>query len=951
MWRTLSEDAREAIRELCDGYGPHLYDYCRTELSSSDAELAVAGALLSAHARADRVDQSSLLRPWLYALARAHRTYLSTPTSVGSWSRPGRMSDLLPEALRALDAPHRELLDLSVRHGLTHGEIAVIFDVPPDDVELVVLEAADGLEEWFAAVIAARTRHGCPALESRVTDWTSAPGRRTRARISRHIAHCDACRRAPRTMVADTLLRQMPISPAPGTLHEQLAWALPLPGDDGLWREDGFPVQAHGLAEPVPPPISPVPGPTTGTWESSGPAAGAAAAGPEHTPEPAAPRLASKHARPGPPDRGPAAGESTGAGVSGAGTDDDRSADRSPEWAIVRRNRGGVPYRNLPAASARDRSSSGPAGQERHPSRRAEGGPPWEHHPDDGPPWTPGPRTPEPRTPGPLLPEPRTPEPRNREAGSAPVPARRRTTDHRPPTGDRRLPTTLPTDRHVAGTPATVPVDRPAAGAPRKDRLILSAPIPGDELAVAPPPERATPARSPHVPPPRSAPPATPATPPRPGPIATPRSARTASPRPERFSPSRSERATPPHHEPIAPRRSEPITPSRSAPTATPYPGPIPPPRSAPAAPSLPERFSPGLPERAGAGLPQRAVPPQADGPAWVLGTRGAEPPRDRLVAGGVPFPDPRRAEVGQVVDLQGDEEFWRNRPDDTDPDTVITVRTVARVGLLVGVGILVAGLAWSGLNARQRMPVVNEVSAPGPAVSPAPEERPSPGPAVAVPPPADAATGTGPEAGTDTAPSLAASPAPATPLPTPTREATRAASPAATERPAVAGTMSPAERERAEPGVMTRNETGQNRKQQPTRQALPRPRPPVASLSPASVRLGSRRTGTFALACRGGACRVTSVRGSSGIVVSGRTFRVKAPAARPDCAGPAVTRTGTVLVRWTGLARGDGRTTAGTTTGGGTLRLRVTWTIARDPGTYVLTDEGGGTWTNCGRY
>ncbi|MFI7440313.1 hypothetical protein [Nonomuraea indica] len=871
MWRTLSEDAREAVRELCDGYGPHLYDYCRTELSSSDAELAVAGALLSAHARADRVDQSSLLRPWLYALARAHRTYLSTPTSVGSWSRPGRMSDLLPEALRALDAPHRELLDLSVRHGLTHGEIAAIFDVTPDEVETVVLEAADGLEEWFAAVIAARTRHGCPALESRVTDWASAPGRRTRARISRHIAHCDACRRAPRTMVADTLLRQMPIAPAPGTLHEQLAWALPLPGDDGLWRADGFPAQAHGLQrEPVPPPLSPVPGPTTGTWESSGPAAGAAAAGPEHTPEPAAPRPTSKHARPGPPDQGPAAGEDAATGSltgsraggragagdgTGAASGADRSPDRSPEWAIVRRNRGGVPYRNLPAASVRDRSSSGPAGQERDPSRRAEGGPPWEHHPDDGPPWTGG-------------------------TGAAAVPAQRRPAVPPPPAG-RRLPTALPTDRHVAGTPRT----------PSKDRLILSAPIPGDELAVAPPRERPTLSPAARVPRPRPAPPG----PARPAPA--------VSPRPERAAP----------------------------PSALP----------------------------AATGPDRRPVPRQADTPAWALGTRPAEPPRGLPAAGSVPFPSARRAEFGEIVDLHGGEEFWRNRPDDADPDTVLTVRAVARVGLLVGVGLLVAGLAWSGLNARQRMPVMNEVSAPGPAVTPAPQDRPSPGPAVAVPPPADAGTGAGPltdtgpgrdtaqdrdaERGRDGAPSLAASPAPATPTPAPAREAT--------ERPAPAGTMSPASRKRAEPGAMTSNEAGQDREPRPTRQALPRPRPPVASLSQAAVRLGSRRTGTFALACRGGSCRVTSARGSSGIVVSGRTFRVKAPAALPGCAGPAVTRTGTILVRWTGVARGDGRATAGTATGGGTLRLRVTWTIARDPGTYMLSDEGGGTWTNCGRY
>ncbi|MEV0593670.1 RNA polymerase sigma factor [Nonomuraea cavernae] len=775
MWRTLSEDTREAVRELCDGYGPHLYDYCRTELASSDAELAVAGALLSAQARADRVEQSSLLRPWLYALARAHRAYLATPTSVGSWSRPGRMSDLLPEALRALDPSRRELLDLSVRHGLTSAEIAVIFDVSPDEVETIVLEAADGLEEWFAAVIAARTRHGCPALESRVTDWASTPGRRTRARISRHIARCGDCRRAPRTMVADTLLRQMPIAPAPSTLGEQLAWALPLPGEAGMWRDDGFPTQVRGLTEPAPPPISSVPGPTTGTRESSGPVAGAAAAGPEHTDDLAAHRTTSRHARPGPPDQGPgsdeealvttapirrtAPGRARGGGpilaapvylpdevteLDGpvqpaepaepvhAALSGPEAAARTgtgaangivlpaptvpgPDWAIVRRARGGVPYRNLPAASAHDRSTSGPAGRERDPSRRAEGGPPWEHQADDGPPG---------------------------KAGHAPAMRIRATAEDLPPA-------------HEAGG------------------------------------------------------------------------------------------------EPVWARGRD------------------------------------GEPPWTGG---------NESGPAWVNG--------------------------GQVMELRvGPDEFWQNRPDETDSEPAITIRTVARVGLFVGVGILVAGLAWSGLNARQRMTVISEMAAPGPVVTPAPGDRPSPQAAVPVPPPGDA---------------------------------TPAASPVESSNvgPTVAGTMSPAEPsgERAT-GASRPSETGTTHRSPVKQAVLPRPKAPMASLTPTSISLDTRRTGSFALACRGGACRVTSVTGSGGIAVSGRSFRVKAPASRPDCPGPAARGSGTITVRWQGTAKGDGRTTAGTTTGGGTLKLRVTWKVPRDPGPYVQDGEGGGTWTNCSSY
>lgn len=292
MWRTLSDDARQAIRDLCDKHGARLYDYCRTELAAGDAEQAVAGAAMTTHLYADRVVDPALRRPWLYAVARAHRAVVAKPASIGSWSRPGRMSELLPEALLSLERPQRELLDLSVRHGLADQELSVIFELPPAEVRTIVAQAAAGLEEWFAAIIAARSRDGCPDLTARMAEWVAAPGRRARARIGRHIQSCATCRAAPRTMTAGTLLRRLPIAALPGTLPNRLASAQPLPGEGPFWRADGFPVQVRTLVEngsssPAPPgadatPSVPVAGPTTATPGKPWSAAGAAAADQEH---------------------------------------------------------------------------------------------------------------------------------------------------------------------------------------------------------------------------------------------------------------------------------------------------------------------------------------------------------------------------------------------------------------------------------------------------------------------------------------------------------------------------------------------------------------------------------------------------------------------------------------------------------------------------------------------
>ncbi|MDA0638932.1 hypothetical protein OUY22_36445, partial [Nonomuraea sp. MCN248] len=118
---------------------------------------------------------------------------------------------------------------------------------------------------------------------------------------------------------------------------------------------------------------------------------------------------------------------------------------------------------------------------------------------------------------------------------------------------------------------------------------------------------------------------------------------------------------------------------------------------------------------------------------------------------------------------------------------------------------------------------------------------------------------------------------------------------------------------------------------------------PPVAAISPASVRLGERRTGTFRLTCTG-ECRVTSFSGSNGIAVSGNAFTVRAPAARPGCAGPPVTESGVITVHWTGTAPG------GEESADGTLTMMVSWTVAADPGALIPDSDGGGYWSNCPR-
>lgn len=982
MWRTLTEDVREEIRDLCDEYGSHLYDYCRTELAQSEAELAVAGALLSAHGHTHRVVDSSLVRPWLYGLARAHRATVASPASTGSWSRSGRMPDLLPEALRALDALQRELLDLSVRHGLTHQEIAVIFDVTPPDVTTIVSEAARGVERWFSAVIAARAANGCGRLAAEVSAWATTPTRRNRARISRHIPTCPTCRAAPRAVVAATLLRELPIATAPPTLRDRLTWAQPLPDAGELWRVDGFPVQVRGLVEAAPMLISPIADPTAATRGSAWPAAGAAAAGQERKPHRSHRAPTTVPPRPNTPTTTPTRHDApprhdVPAAIPLQRSDPDASPalrDHETTIPLARRPAAGVlprsaagtgpsapgmlaaPTYEAPAAPPQDAPTSRPQGRDTIPGSpplpevaSAPSGPVLRLPEATSPPPAAS-ASPEPvlRLPGLVIggpPVPEVPVQSRHELGTPPAnphAAKAPTRNRQPlaaPVGEpsaRRSPTAEPPPLSAPignRAPLSAPIaEPPTLAAPIGDRSPLDAPI-GEPPTLSPddPPVRETstgqapPEASDRGPAPRGRHPFgdrhrdilvatardrqgvfvaasgtrrdTPATRNRPAPSApsSRRDATTTSPYRDATTPAnRRDTPTPDTHRDTATgtRRDGPFSAAVTHPNAL---------LTTPAT-HRNEPFTTNLPDAlfTTAGTHRDALI-IAGGehrdllvatPSTDIGPGGAEPDADIWHSG----PD------------DPDSEFWRDRPDDFGPDGRFTIRSVATVGLLVGAGMLVASLAWSGIQSRQRPPTsethTTRLSNNIPAVPPANGPNVTLNPTVVPPPAGVTATG---------------------PAPT----------------PSVSATAEPSKPE----SKMSDTPTGEVR---PQKIALPGLKPPNASLSPSSINLGTRRTGSFRLVCPGD-CKITAVSGSKGIAVSAHAFRVRVPASRPGCPGPPATEFGRITVRWTGTSSGDGENTTGVARGSGTLSLRLSWTVANAKGAYVADGKGGGYWTNCG--
>ncbi|MFI6600671.1 hypothetical protein ACIBHX_30870 [Nonomuraea sp. NPDC050536] len=248
MWQSLPDEAIDFVEDAGREYGSLLYDYARTTLPQREAERVVAATLVAAVVNAARLTDLDNLRPWLYGLLRAHRSAAAGATSTGSWVRPGQDAalELLPEGLAGLRKPQREALDLVHRHGLTLAEIALIFDAGIVEIEILVDDAAESLERWYAAVCVARSGRGCHVLAELVSAWERAPRRLARTQIGHHIEGCPTCQAAPRERSAAELMRGLPIEEAPATLTDHLAEAEDLDLD---WRPDGFPRQHDALTE------------------------------------------------------------------------------------------------------------------------------------------------------------------------------------------------------------------------------------------------------------------------------------------------------------------------------------------------------------------------------------------------------------------------------------------------------------------------------------------------------------------------------------------------------------------------------------------------------------------------------------------------------------------------------------------------------------------------------
>jgi RNA polymerase sigma factor (sigma-70 family) len=193
-------------------YVDPLYAYCRALLR--DAEVAadvVHDTFLIASQRAGDLREPDRLRSWLYAIARneclrALRTRRRSapleeagepvaeavdPTAA---VQADQVRDLVRAASAGLSPGDREVIELSVRHGLSAAEVGKVLGVSANNAHARMSRARQQLLRSLGALVVARSGAGdCPTLAGLLQGWDGALTALVRKRISRHVESCEVC--------------------------------------------------------------------------------------------------------------------------------------------------------------------------------------------------------------------------------------------------------------------------------------------------------------------------------------------------------------------------------------------------------------------------------------------------------------------------------------------------------------------------------------------------------------------------------------------------------------------------------------------------------------------------------------------------------------------------------------------------------------------------------------
>jgi RNA polymerase sigma factor (sigma-70 family) len=277
------------IAEAYDKYAMALYAYCRSLLPRpADAADAVQDTFLTATVKLGGLRDAGKLRSWLYAVARNEclRRMRSQPDTSSLDEAEGlvaRQADvagpderaeqaelrrLVRDAISGLNPGERDVIELSLVHGLDGGELADALGVSRKHAHALASRARRQLERSLGALVVARTgRESCPDLDGLLAGWDGRLTVLMRKRISRHIEQCEICHeRKRRELVPALFVGALPLVALMPGFREHVLRLCADATPAGLARRAGVAARAGEFGQAGFPRSASVPGGSARGW-------------------------------------------------------------------------------------------------------------------------------------------------------------------------------------------------------------------------------------------------------------------------------------------------------------------------------------------------------------------------------------------------------------------------------------------------------------------------------------------------------------------------------------------------------------------------------------------------------------------------------------------------------------------------------------------------------------
>jgi RNA polymerase sigma factor (sigma-70 family) len=247
-------------------YAPRLHAYARALLGDRESAADVVhDTFVLASQNANRLRDPQRLRPWLYTIARnealrqlKHRARtapleptvepVEEPADPAAALHSEQIAELVRAAMAGLAEGDREIVELSIRHGLPPVDIAAMLRVSVNHAHARLSRARSQMATALGVLLVARRRRGdCPELDEMLRGWDGTLTPLLRKRLNRHIDSCNICSAARREQLNPAALLS-----GYAALPFAAALSIRTPRPDGV-TETTKPAWDHGSGFPLPP--------------------------------------------------------------------------------------------------------------------------------------------------------------------------------------------------------------------------------------------------------------------------------------------------------------------------------------------------------------------------------------------------------------------------------------------------------------------------------------------------------------------------------------------------------------------------------------------------------------------------------------------------------------------------------------------------------------------------